>query len=180
MNQSLSLLLVLLVLCVTSSNSISNKVVEVNVICKETSNPLYCSNLLNSKPGGAKDASLVDLAYYTIDVLSDNSNNTNMLISKLIDEIGDNDTEINYYYRCKVNLLSDDGIIPRLVIADKYLAFKQYPALTKLIGGVMNKIVECRDSLHQHKTSPLVAQNVDVLRQIGQVIQILLKYINLG
>ncbi|XP_058776343.1 uncharacterized protein LOC131650654 [Vicia villosa] len=180
MNQYMSFLLSLLLLCVASSNSISNKVVEVDVICKEASNPSYCSNLLNSKPGGAKDASLVDFADYMIDGLIDNSTNTDMLISILIDKIGDNYTEINYYYRCKVNILSVDGIIARLVIAEKDLTLKHYPAMIKGIRDVMDKILQCRDSLRQHKTSPLVAQNVDVLQQSGQVLQIISKYINRG
>jgi len=63
------LLLVLFILYVDvdSSKSISTIIVEVNVICKKASNPSYCLNLLNSKPGGAKGVDLVHLAYYTID-----------------------------------------------------------------------------------------------------------------
>ncbi|XP_058767034.1 uncharacterized protein LOC131640670 [Vicia villosa] len=77
-----SLLLVLFFLCVASSNSISTKVIEVDIICKGASNPSYCSNLLNSKPGGAKGVSLVDLAQYTIDVL--NGNWVNSTSSRLL------------------------------------------------------------------------------------------------
>ncbi|XP_058776345.1 uncharacterized protein LOC131650657 [Vicia villosa] len=179
MNQYMSFLLSLLLLCVASSDS-SNKVVEVDVICKEASNPSYCSNLLNSKPGGAKDVSLDDFAHYMIDGLIDNSTNTEMLISVLIDKIGDNYTEINYYYRCLVNIISVDGITSTLVIAEKDLTLKHYPAMIKGVGNVMDKILQCRDSLRQHKTSPLVAQNVDVLQQSGQVLQIISKYISRG
>ncbi|RHN50644.1 putative pectinesterase inhibitor domain-containing protein [Medicago truncatula] len=91
MRQNSSLLLVLLILCVASSNSISAKVVDVDIICKEASNPSYCSNLLNSKPGGAKGVDLVDLARYTIDVLNNNSSDTLNLIHNLV-RSAENDT----------------------------------------------------------------------------------------
>ena len=94
MSQYFSLFLVLFILCVASSNSISAKVVDVDVICKEASNPSFCSNLLNSKQGGAKGVDLVDLAQYTIDVLNDNSTRVFDLMKNLMD-IAENDTVEN-------------------------------------------------------------------------------------
>ncbi|XP_058776364.1 uncharacterized protein LOC131650680 [Vicia villosa] len=179
MNHYSSLLLVLLLVYVSSSNSISNNVIEVDVICKEASNPSYCSNILNSKPGGAKGVSLVDLADYIIDALIENSTNTDRLITKLIYQM-DNDTEINYYSQCKSNLISSDGVTVKLIHASFDLTNKRYPAMVKNIDDVMEYILECIDSLHQHKTSPLVARVVDDYRQSVQVLQIIAKYLNYG
>ncbi|XP_058776348.1 uncharacterized protein LOC131650661 [Vicia villosa] len=180
MSHNTSLLLVLLLVYVSSSNSISKEVVEIDVICQKASNPSYCSNILNSKPGGAKCVSLVDLADYIIDALIDNSTNTNMLISRLIDQIGNNDTEINYYSKCKSNFIRVDGVIYKLIYASRDLTDMQYPAMVKGIDIVMEYVLECIDSLHQHKTSPLLANDVEVLRQGIQVLQIIAKYLNYG
>ncbi|WJX29731.1 hypothetical protein P8452_18338 [Trifolium repens] len=126
MTQYSSLLLVLLILCVASSKSISSsKVVDVDVICKEAPNPRYCSNLLNSKSGGAK---------YVIDIA---------------------------------------------INAERDLYSKQYSSMAKHTAEIMSFILECGDSLHKNKTSPLLAKSVDVLRQVTQVIQTIVNYLNL-
>jgi len=95
MTQYSSLFLVFLILCVAFSNSISTKVVDVDVICKEASNQSYCSNILNSKPGGAKGVDLVHLAQYTIDVLNNNWTHTYDLIISLVKR-AENATVANY------------------------------------------------------------------------------------
>ncbi|KEH25473.1 plant invertase/pectin methylesterase inhibitor [Medicago truncatula] len=179
MRQNSSLLLVLLILCVASSNSISAKVVDVDIICKEASNPSYCSNLLNSKPGGAKGVDLVDLARYTIDVLNNNSSDTLNLIHNLV-RSAENDTVANYYYRCDIDLLNHaDSVTSSLTDAQVSLSFRKYPAMAKDSADIMKYILECIDSLHKHKTSPLLATYVENLRQSAQVFQIITKYLNL-
>ncbi|WJX29726.1 hypothetical protein P8452_18333 [Trifolium repens] len=148
MTQYSSLLLVLLVLCNASSKSISSAKVDVDVICNQAQNPTYCSNLLNSKPGGAKDVDLVDLAQYTLNVLDS-------------------------------NLAETQRVIAELENADLYS--KQYSSMAKHTAEIMPFIRECGDSLHKNKTgySPLVAKSVDVLRQVAQVIQTIVNYLNL-
>ncbi|KAL5080626.1 hypothetical protein RYX36_009047 [Vicia faba] len=178
--RQLSLLLVLLLVGVASTNSASNKVVEVDVICKEASNPLFCANILNSNPGGAKGVDLVDLAIYTIDVFDYNSSNTKSLIHKLIDQSGGNVTEINYYHRCAVDFDSTHGITAMLIFASTHLNHGHYSAMVKDTTNIMKKILECSHSLHKNKTSPLLAKSVDVLRLVGQVLQIISKYLNHG
>jgi hypothetical protein len=51
--------------------------------------------------------------------------------------------------------------------------------MAKHTAEIMSFILECSDSLHKNKTSPLLAKYVDVLRQVTQVIQIVVKYLNL-
>lgn len=169
-------LLVLFLAYVSSSNSILNKVVEVDIICKESSDSLYCTNILNSKPGGAKGVSLVDLTDYIMDSLIANSTNTDRLITKLIYQI-DNITEINYYVQCKSNFVSAYGVTVKLIHASMDLTNMQYPSMVKNIDDVMEYILQCIDSLHQHKTSALLARVVDDYRQSVQVLQIMAKYL---
>jgi len=179
MSQYFSLLLVLFILCVASSNSISAKVVDVDIICKEASNPTYCSNLLNSKSRGAKGVDLVDLAQYTIDVLNDNSSRANDLMKNLMD-IAENDTVASYYYRCDTDFFDTDSFLISLRDAESNLHIGKYPAMAKESADIMQYLLDCIRSLHQHETSTLLAKYVDDLRQGAQVLQIISKYLNLG
>lgn len=176
MSQYSSLLLVFVILCFSSSNSFSAKVVDVDVICKEASNPSYCSNLLNSKPGGAKNVDLVDLANYTIGVVKDNF----YIAYKLVINLQRNVTVRNYYTRCAIDFDGDDSIRGRLLGAKIDLELKNYPDMASQIGFVMQHIDDCIDSLHKNDTSPILAKDVDILRQSGEVIQIISKYFTLG
>ncbi|RHN52129.1 putative pectinesterase inhibitor domain-containing protein [Medicago truncatula] len=178
MRQYSSLLLGLFILHVVSSKSISTKVVEVKVICKEAPNPSYCLNLLNSKPGRVKGVDLVNLAEYTIDVLNDNWTNTFNLLNKLI-QSAENDTVTNYYYRCSLDLFNLDSVSSRLGDVQLNLELGKYSAMAKDSADIMQYLLECIDSLHKHETSPLLAKYVDDLRQGDQVLQIIIKYLNL-
>ncbi|KEH25490.1 hypothetical protein MTR_6g024175 [Medicago truncatula] len=81
-------------------------------------NPSYCSNLLNSKPVGAKGVDLVESA--------------------------ENDTVANYYYRCSLDILSNGGSVStRLGDAQVELYYKRYPAMAKESADVMKYILEC-------------------------------------
>ena len=171
-------LLVFVILCFSSSNSISSKVVDVDVICKEASNPSYCSNLLNSKPGGAKNVDLVDLAQFTIGVVKDNLYTAYKLVIKL--QSDKNVTVRNYYTRCAIDLDGKDSAAGRLLGAKIDLELKNYPGMAKEIGFVMQHINDCIDSLHKNDTSPILAKDVDILGQSGEVIQIISKYLTLG
>jgi pectinesterase inhibitor-like protein len=176
MTQYSSLLLVLLVLCNASSKSISSAKVDVDVICTQAQNPTYCSNLLNSKPGGAKGVDLVDLAQYTLNMLDSNLAKTQRVIAKL--ENAYNDNVLQYYYPCTRDAID---IAIRIGDAEKDLYSKQYSSMAKHTAEIMPFIRECGDILHKNKTgySPLVAKFVDVLRQVAQVIQTIVNYLNL-
>jgi pectinesterase inhibitor-like protein len=178
MSQYSYLLLLFVILRFSSSSSISAKVVDVDVICKEASNPSYCSNLLNSKPGGAKNVDLVDLAQYTIGVVKDNLYVPYKLVLKLLSD--KNVTVRNYYTRCAIDFDGDDSVRGRLLGAKLDLELKNYPGMASEIGFVMQHIDDCIDSLHKNDTSPLLAKDVDILRQSGEVIQIISKYLTLG
>jgi hypothetical protein len=51
--------------------------------------------------------------------------------------------------------------------------------MAKHTAEIMLFILECGDSLHKNKTSPLLAKSVDALRQVAQVIQTIVNYLNL-
>ncbi|KAK2451376.1 pectinesterase inhibitor [Trifolium repens] len=175
MNQYSSLLLVLLILCVASSKSISSaKVVDVDVICKEAPNPRYCSNLLNSKSRGAKGVDLADLAQYTLEVLENFLTNTETLLAE--SKNAANDIVLQYYYQCTLDVID---IAIKIGDAERDLYSKQYSSMAKHTAEIMSFILECGDSLHKNKTSPLLAKFVDFLRQVAQVIQTIVNYLNL-
>ena len=178
MSQYFSILLVLFILYVASSNSFSAKVVDVDIICKEASNPSYCSNLLNSKPGGAKGVDLVHLAQYTIDVLNNNWTHTYDLIRDMT-EIAENDTVAGYYDRCADDFMNY-SIDTRLSDAESNLHIGKYPAMAKESVDIIRYALDCIRNLRQHDTSPLLRQYVQNFQQAAQVFQIITKYLNLG
>ncbi|KAE9597413.1 putative pectinesterase inhibitor domain-containing protein [Lupinus albus] len=90
------------------SPSSAFKVVDVKVICVEALDPKLCSNVLNSKSGGAKDVDLVTLAQYTIDVARDNITNTINLIKSFIIKSG-NDPEANAHYETCLMHFDDEN-----------------------------------------------------------------------
>jgi hypothetical protein len=63
--------------------------------------------------------------------------------------------------------------------AERDLYSKHYPSMAKHTAEIMSFILECDDSLHKNKTSPLLAKSADVFRQVAQVIQTIVNYLNL-
>lgn len=165
-------MLVLFILYVNVDSSVSTKVVEVNVICKEASNPSYCINLLNSKPKGAKGVDLVHLAYYTIAVLNNNCTNTVNLLSELV-------KSANYYQICSDELSGLDSVRSRIGDAKFNLDRINYYSVAGDSEDIKFHVNECFISLPQDKkTSLLLTKYLDVIRQGGQVLQIIAKYLN--
>jgi len=68
---------------------------------------LQSLNLLNSKPGGAKGIDLVHLAYYTIDMLNNNTTNTINLLSELV-------KSANFYQICLDDISGPDSVRSRI------------------------------------------------------------------
>ncbi|RYR05704.1 hypothetical protein HN51_041951 [Arachis hypogaea] len=89
------------------------KIVTVEEICKNP-NPAYaltfayCSNLLNSIPGGAKGANVDSLAQYTLEVLQSNLTNTVNLLKSLIANSSTSPDLLDVYHIC-LNNLDDIG-----------------------------------------------------------------------
>ncbi|AES75110.2 hypothetical protein MTR_6g025560 [Medicago truncatula] len=175
MSQYSSLLLVLLILCVASSNSVSAKVVDVDVICRESSDHSYCSNLLNSKRG----VDLVNLAQYTIDVLNNNWTHAYDLIRDMT-EIAENDTVAGYYDRCATDFSDTNSIAISLRDAKSNLNIGMYPAMVKESVDIIHYLLDCIRDLRKHDTSPLLRKYVANFQQGAQVFQIITKYLNLG
>jgi pectinesterase inhibitor-like protein len=178
MTQYTSLLFVIL-LCVASSNS--TKVVEVDVICKEALKPSFCSQLLNSKPGGAKGVDLVNLAQYTMDVLHANLTNSVDMFEELIRHTNNNKTK-NHYYNCVQDLGPyGHGALAMLRDAEFYLKRGGYTHVAGFAAGIMQDILNCiNDDRKQYHDNSLVSNYVKDTRQVGQVLEIISKYLNLG
>ncbi|CAL5185636.1 unnamed protein product [Lathyrus oleraceus] len=178
-------LLVILLLCVASCNS--TKVVEVNVICKEAFKPSFCSKLLNSKSGGAKGADLVNLAQYTIDVLSVNLTNTVNLINKLISEGGGKAKARKHYDTCLLDLGPyGTSASVHLIDADFSLKRREYREMAASTALLMQNILHCKNDRKDyyyddyHSDKSLLSKYVDVIMKTGQVLDIISKYLNLG
>jgi hypothetical protein len=107
-------------------------------------------------------------------VLDKNLTNTEILLAE--SKNAANDTVLQYYYQCTLDVI-DIGI--KIGDAERDLYSKQYPSMAKHTAEIMPFILECSDSLHKNKTSPLLVKFVDVLRQVAQVIQTIVNYLNL-
>jgi len=164
-----SFLLVLL-LCVTSSYS--SKIVEVNVICQKAKNPSFCTNFLNSKPGGAKGADLVTLAQYTIDVLRVNLTNTVKLINTLISKSGKDVKASTHYKNCLKYYFADGGAIFVLGNIQRVLKEGNYNLMSVGANDILHDISDCINDPNYHDTSSLPNQG-HVALQIDQIIQII-------
>jgi len=155
--------------------------VEVDVICKEALKPSFCSQLLNSKPGGAKGVDLDNLAQYTMDVLHANLTNSVNMFEELIKHTSNNKTK-NHYYNCVQDLGPyGSGALAMLRDAEFYLKRSVYTQVARSAAGIKQDILSCIDDVKMHyHVNSLVSNYVKVTQQVGQVLDIISKYLNLG
>ncbi|XP_027357193.1 pectinesterase inhibitor 1-like [Abrus precatorius] len=88
--------------------------VEVDAICKKASNPSFCRNIVNSKPGGAANADLVGIAQYVVDVTRVNVTNTIKLIHRLIRRNVNNSDAREHYTLCLKHFNYETGALRRV------------------------------------------------------------------
>jgi pectinesterase inhibitor-like protein len=162
-------IMVVFLSCVASSYA--TNVVDVQEICKKATNPSFCSTLLKSRPGGPGE-DLVSLASYTIDVLHTNVSNTINLMTKLVEQSGNDSMKQNRYKNCLSRM--DDGALDEVVEAQKVLKDSDYNGVNMHITSVMTAVDEClsKDSSPDNDTS-LLPKHVECVNQVAQIVLII-------
>ncbi|KAI5388965.1 hypothetical protein KIW84_074571 [Lathyrus oleraceus] len=132
-----SFFVVIFLVSVTSSYTI--KVVDVDAICKQTNDVSFCTNLLNSKPGGVGQ-DLVSLAQYTLDVVRSNTTNTIILIQRLIAQTG-RDVEAQIPYKKCLTYFKD--IIHTIHYFGDMLKIREYDEMFHSADRITSYIDYC-------------------------------------
>ncbi|RYR55168.1 hypothetical protein Ahy_A06g030413 [Arachis hypogaea] len=107
------------------ATSNAQKIVKVEEICKQTKIFAYCSNLLNSIPGGAARADVDSLAHYTIEVIRSKLKNTVNLLNTLIAKTTDPKAKEVYNF-CLKQFTGDDGALAEIDPMQRSLKAKDY------------------------------------------------------
>ncbi|KAK7290995.1 hypothetical protein RIF29_05822 [Crotalaria pallida] len=137
---------VLIFLSFASSSNASNKVVDVNVICKQTTNPSFCLNILNSKPGGAKGEDLITLEQYTLDVVRGNITTALTLIKSLIAQSGKDPKTKASYEQCLLYYGGDDdnnGALDNILYAQELLKTGDYLGVGIAAAAAITNVADC-------------------------------------
>ena len=72
--------------------------------------------------------------------------------------------------------MNDNSIFFSLRDAESNLHIGKYLAMTKDSTDIIQYLLDCIRSLHQHEDITLIAKHVDDLRQGAQVLQIITKF----
>ena len=131
-----------LVLILFDASSYATKVVEVNTICNRTTNPSFCSNILNSRPGGAIGAELVTLAQYTIDVVRANVTNTINLIKSLIANASDPNAK-DHYNTCLTHFSYNEGALGEVEYTAQMLKTRDCQGVNVAAAGIASNVEYC-------------------------------------
>lgn len=168
---------VVFLVCVTSCYSA--KFVDVDTICKNATNPSFCSNLLNSKPSGSGD--LVNLAQYTIGVIHSNVTNIIEEINTLIKQnVGNFAAEV-HYKGCAANFEKKTGALGAVDAAEDYLNKGEYSFVQDLISFVQVQMFVCvqgnTPSDPPFVDTSLLPKHVDVAKQVTEIFVSILSYL---
>ncbi|KAK7290992.1 hypothetical protein RIF29_05819 [Crotalaria pallida] len=173
--------LVLMFLLFASSSHASNKVVDVNVICKQALNSSFCLNVLNSKPGGAKGADLITLAQYTIDVVHSNLTNTINLIKTLIAQNRNDKKAEDYYENCLTVFAGKMGTLPNIEKSQESLKKGDYQSVAFDATSCRIGITVCLDEMNpkgpSYDDKSKLPQYVEVLDQVSYMMSLLARFL---
>ncbi|KAK7290997.1 hypothetical protein RIF29_05826 [Crotalaria pallida] len=178
---SISCLVLMFLLFASSSSYASNKVVDVSTICKETENPSFCLNILNSKPGGAKGADLVTLAQYTIDVVRGNVTNSISLIKSLIEQSGKDPKAKAHYEECLVHFSEEEGALGDINQTQELLKKGDYVGVNSAASAVTTDVQDCisgedpDDPTYPDKSKLL--EYADIIEQVVSIILVISNYL---
>ncbi|OIW03146.1 hypothetical protein TanjilG_11783 [Lupinus angustifolius] len=123
--------------------SFASKVVDVNVICAQTRDPSFCSEVLNSKPGGAKGADLISLAQHSIGVARVKATKTVNLINTLIATNANDPRAKAHYSTCLTYFDKYRGALKLLYYVNQVLRMQDYFGLLKAATLVISNVEGC-------------------------------------
>ncbi|KAK7270993.1 hypothetical protein RJT34_26561 [Clitoria ternatea] len=176
MANNFSCIVLMFLLLVSSSYAIPNS--QVNVICGQTKNPLFCSTLLNSQP----NADLKTLTQYTLNVARANITNTIKLINVLIAENANKPDAKTHYSSCLDHFDEDEGALGDLEYTEELFKNGDYQGVGVSASSIEDDVEDCISGESPsdppyHDTSTL-PQYASVVELVAQIIIILSK--NLG
>jgi pectinesterase inhibitor-like protein len=174
-----SFILVVFLLFATSGYY-SVKFVDVDTICKNATNPSFCSTLLNSKPGGGS-GDLVNLAEYTLSVVQTNVTNTIDQIKELIKQSGSNFAARTHYEACLGNFGDEIGALDAIEAAQGALKMGKYKFAHDEANDISFFMFLCISGNSPsdppfHDTS-LLPKYVDIVDQIAKITVLILNYL---
>lgn len=173
MTHNFSSLVFLLFLFVASSYAIQGA--ELDAICKQSKNPTFCFNLLNSIPGGATDANLVDLVQYALDVTRVNLTTTTKLIKRLIRR-NPNDIEARDHYTLCLNRIHQ-GAFDAVKSTEAILKSREFYILNSIACGIRTQIDLCIDGESPSDTpyndTSLLPAYASVISEVVEIIVII-------
>ncbi|CAL0322699.1 unnamed protein product [Lupinus luteus] len=170
-----SLVLLSLLLATLSSAS---KVVDVNTICAQTRDPSFCSQILNSKHGGANGVDLVSLAQYTIGVARVKATNTVKLINTLIAKSGSDPRAKSHYSACLTHFNNNKGALKHLDNIQHTLKMRDYYGVFQATTVVIVDVEDCiiKDDPNYFDKSNL-QQSADNFDRVLDIILTISKYL---
>ncbi|KAL4372071.1 hypothetical protein AHAS_Ahas06G0229100 [Arachis hypogaea] len=142
-----SIVLIFLLLDASSLSYAANRVVEINVICKnkdlmEDDVPFrVCYNLLNSIPGGAKGKDLVTLVRYTIGVVRAKITNTIHFIDSLI--VNSRNSSLKDHYETCLDHFGEEGALGSIDYSGELLEKGDYLGVNVAASAVNTFIDDC-------------------------------------
>ncbi|RZC24764.1 hypothetical protein D0Y65_003796 [Glycine soja] len=148
---------------------------ELDAICKQSKNPTFCFNLLNSIPGGATDANLVDLVQYALDVTRVNLTTTTKLIKRLIRR-NPNDIEARDHYTLCLNRIHQ-GAFDAVKSTEAILKSREFYILNSIACGIRTQIDLCIDGESPSDTpyndTSLLPAYASVISEVVEIIVII-------
>ncbi|MED6210484.1 hypothetical protein PIB30_064550 [Stylosanthes scabra] len=151
------------------------KVVKVETICNGTVLSSFCSDLLNSKPGGAKGADIDSLAQYTIEVLRSNLTNTVNLLKSLTANSSDH-TLVDVYYGCLGNLNVGDGALGEIDPMQRNLKAYDYNAVTFGLNDIIHDNDDCMSNDQESDDPSRLPHYTDDILKVTVVLSLISKY----
>ena len=163
------------------ASSYATKVVKVDALCKQTKNPSFCSNILNSYPGGAAGVDLVTLAKYTIKVARANITNTINLIKHLIAQSASDSTAKNHYESCLLHFNYDEGALGDIEYTEQMLNTGDYEGVNVAAAAVTTDVDNCvsgeSPSDPPYQDPSLLPQYAGVVEQVVAIIIVISNYL---
>ncbi|KAL5057617.1 hypothetical protein RYX36_029221 [Vicia faba] len=164
---SLSILAIVFLLCIASSNA----AVDIQAICQKAKNPTFCTNLLTPKAGG----DLSSLAQYTLDVTRTDVSNTVSLLKTLIGKSGV-DPKLQTHYKECLDHFDEEQALGDVLEAIQLLKSLDYNGVSVHLSAVMTDVDECLsdESPPDNSDLPKSAETVYQVSQISLIISNLL------
>ncbi|CAL0322628.1 unnamed protein product [Lupinus luteus] len=139
----------------------------------------FCSNILNSKPGGTKGADLVSLVRYASEVARSNVANTIKLTNMLIEKNGTDPKVKAKYNSCLSNFHEQFGCLGHIDSVQKNLKKGNYYLVNYAALGIISNVNRClaRDHIEEPPFPDTTNLHtfVDIIKKVASIIDVISK-----